>query len=420
MLKILLFAVLSQAIGALTGFLLARWLDVEDYAIYTLIGVVTGAMAILTKGGIHLGLNAILGRTWPDRPRAAQAIRVALLQRWKLSAFLLPLLLVVAGLLLHRNHAGPGLIIVLLLLLLATWYFDMQSRVVDQVLLFANRATLLQALDTSLSVSRLLLSWLIFVLGLQGALAATIVNVLAAGARIPFVRRWVRQEIPASTAIVDQEDGRFIRAIVKRQLPLDAFYCVQSQLTFAIVAYYGVTSQTASLGALSRIAQLLMPVTVVAGSYAIPRFAQARDALLSRFGGWVLLASLPACGLVTLSLVWPGAVLWLVGPNYASLTSELVIACLSAGAYSVASIAWELLANRGLNHFAFVQVPVVLVWCLVAPHFLNLSTLSGVLWLEFGLASGLMAAVLCEIIGAVRAGRLLPAEEGFAVSPGPP
>jgi hypothetical protein len=31
-----------------------------------------------------------------------------------------------------------------------------------------------------------------------------------------------------------------------------------------------------------------------------------------------------------------------------------------------------------------------------------------------------MAAVLCEIIGAVRAGRLLPAEEGFAVSPGPP
>src|SRR5437762_4084405 len=140
LLNFLIYVVLSQGIGAITGLLLARWLDVGDYAIYTVVGIIMGAIAIVTKGGIQLGLNALLGKTWPDRERAAELARAAMGQRWKLSARLLPVVLAIAAWLLYRNHAGAILIVLLLALLLVTWYFDMQSRVVDQVLLFANRA----------------------------------------------------------------------------------------------------------------------------------------------------------------------------------------------------------------------------------------------------------------------------------------
>ncbi|SOZ17539.1 Conserved hypothetical protein; putative membrane protein [Cupriavidus taiwanensis] len=407
-LRIFVFAVLSQGLGAITGLLLAHWLSVGDYAIYTVTGAIVGAMSIVTKGGIHFGLNAILGRTWPDRERAAQATRAALAQRKRISAFLLPPLLIVAGVLMYRNHASLALIAALLLTLLAMWYFDMQSRVVDQVLLFANRAPALQALDAGLSGARLLLSWGVYLLGLQSALAASLVNTLFAGLRVPFVRRWLRRELPAQAAEPVAEDQRSIRAITRRQVPMDAFFCLQSQFAFAIVAFYGAVSQTAAIGALSRIGQLLVPVSIVVGAYVVPRFAQAREHVLRQYLGWLLLGSLPAGTLVLLAWLWPELLLRLVGANYAGLTSELLIACLGAGAYSIAGVAWELLANRGLNHFNYMQVPVVIAWCLAAPHLLDLSTLRGVLWFEAGLASGLGIAVLCELAGAIRAGRLLP------------
>ncbi|MHA7684395.1 hypothetical protein [Cupriavidus sp. PET2-C1] len=417
LLGFLVYAVLSQGVGAVTGLLLARWLEVGDYAIYTVVGLIMGAIAIVTKGGIQLGLNALLGKTWPDRERAAELACAAMGQRWKLSAWLLPVVLAIAAWLLYRNHAGVILIVLLLALLLATWYFDMQSRVVDQVLLFANRAPALQALDTGLSVGRLVLSSALYALGLLGVLGATLVNVLFAGLRVPVVRRWIAREIPLAAhagSAGKAEDSQYIGRIMRRQLPLEAFYCVQGQLVFAIVAYHGAVGQTASLGALSRIGQLLMPVGAVVAAYVIPRFAQARDGVLRRFAGWVALACLPAAALVLLAATWPGLLLWLVGPNYASLGAELMIACLGAGVASVVGIAWQLLANRGLNHFAFVQVPVVLAWCAAAPRFLDLTTLDGVLWFQLGLSSGLAAAIVCELTAAVRAGRLLPSDERLA------
>jgi hypothetical protein len=204
---------------------------------------------------------------------------------------------------------------------------------------------------------------------------------------------------------------------MRRQIPMDLFYCLQSQFVLGIVAYYGAVSQTAAIGALSRIGQLLVPVSVVAGAYVIPRFALARDHLLRRYAGWMCLASIPGCTLVLLALLWPSLLLKLVGSHYAGLTTEVAIACLGAAIYSIAGIAWELLANRGLNHFSFMQVPTVIVWSLAAPHLLDLTTLDGVLWFEAGLSSGLVVAVLCEIAAALRAGRLLPVPPGVPLSP---
>jgi hypothetical protein len=49
-----------------------------------------------------------------------------------------------------------------------------------------------------------------------------------------------------------------------------------------------------------------------------------------------------------------------------------------------------------------------LAWCLVAPHLLDLSSLSGVLWFEAGQSCGLAVAALCELVGAIYRGRLSP------------
>ena len=402
---ILAFAVLSQGLGAVNGLLLSHWLSVQDYALYTIMGIMGGAVIIMTKGGIHLGLNAILGQTWPDRVRAAQATRAALEQRKRISIFLLPPLLVVAGFLLYRNHASTGIVVAMLAMLVAIWLFDMQSRVVDQVLLFANRGRAVQALDAGLSGGRLVMSCLVFVAGMQSAVAAILVNVAVAAARVPFIQRWTRSEMQSTDATVEA-DRELICSIMRRQIPMDAFFCLQSQLALAIVAYYGSVSQTAAIGALSRVGQLLLPVAALVATYVVPRFAKAKTGVLRRYFGLVLLASLPAGCLIAFSIMLPDVLLLLIGDHYAHLQSEVVIACVGAGAYSVAGIAWELLANRGLNHFTFMQVPAVLAWCLIAPYLIDLSSLRGVLWFEVGQSCGLAVAAVCELIGAIYWGRL--------------
>src|SRR4051794_20751093 len=77
----------AQAASAFTGLLLARWLSVQDYAIYTLIAVLMGAMTVLTKSGVQLGFTAILGRHWPDMERASAVVEAVGQARRLISLF---------------------------------------------------------------------------------------------------------------------------------------------------------------------------------------------------------------------------------------------------------------------------------------------------------------------------------------------
>ena len=66
-----------QAVTAVAGLLLVRWMNVGDYAVYTVGVTLVGAVRVLTRSGVQAGLASVLAQVWPNRAAAADAARDA-------------------------------------------------------------------------------------------------------------------------------------------------------------------------------------------------------------------------------------------------------------------------------------------------------------------------------------------------------
>ncbi|GAA6142162.1 hypothetical protein [Hydrogenophaga sp. 5NK40-0174] len=389
--------VAAQAMSAVTGLLLARWLSVPDYAVYTVFITVMGAIAVVTKGGVHLGFTGILGRHWPNAHRAAQAVVAMTRVRRRISFWLLPPILLLSALLVYRAQPVWSLVLGVVGALLLFWLADMRSRIVDQVLFFAQQTGRVQWLDTGLAALRLLLIGGLFLLGGLNIHAALAVGALIALLRIRPILRWVQRIAPAGPATALDEDVREITSNARRQIPVELFYIMQGQAVLLTLALWGSAQETAGYGALTRIAQLLLPVQAFTYAFCVPYFAKAQDRIVKRFFQLVFMLSLPGITLATLVALFPQWVLMIIGPNYAGLEKELLWAALATGFTSIAGNAWSLVAHRGWVRWSWIQIPIGALWCLVAILNLPLGSIAGALIFQGGFAIGLVAATALEL-----------------------
>jgi O-antigen/teichoic acid export membrane protein len=388
----------AQALAAITGLLLARWLSVDDYAIYTVMTMMMGAMMVLTKGGVNLGLNAVLGRVWPNLALAKGALTVSLQIRKRVAIASLPIVLSLSFFLLFKNGAGIFLIILMLLLLVAVFIFDFNSRLHDQIITFANRAHEIQIIDCVASGFRLLCIGILKPIGFLSAGAAIFVATLSIGLRVIPIRRLVASILFKEKQKIDASDVKEIKSITKRQYPIELFYVFQAQIVLVLLAVYGESSDTAVIGALGRIGQLYLPVMVFLNAYSIPRFARvAKHKIVPHLIMWSAMSIVPGIFLCTLAIFSPEWLLFLVGENYANYQRELLISCIFFAFSSFSTCVWQLLANRGLNKYSFLQIPVFILWCLLAPLFLDLTTLVGVLWFQLGFPIALLVAAMADL-----------------------
>jgi O-antigen/teichoic acid export membrane protein len=383
---------------AITGLLLTRWLSVENYAIFTVMMVLTGAIMVLTKGGVNLGLNSIMGRYWPDKYRAKQVLQVATKIRKKIAIATLPFILVFAGWLLKKNGADNLSIIILGTLLCVSFYFDFRTRLLQQVIVFANKAHKIQLVDTLLATLRLAFIFALKFAGLLNVITVVLAGIIVAGLRIKPIQKLLNKELPPENVNSLVEDANEIKQIAKRQFPLEVFFVFQGQLVFIFIAIFGSVTDTASLGAINRIGQLFLPVMAILQSYAIPRFCQLENnKILAGIFLWGMLSFFPGLILCFLAYNFPEVLLFLLGDNYSHLQDEIFIACIFFAFKSLVTLIWHLLANRGLNNFSLFQIPIFIAWCCIAPFYLDLSELSGVLYFQLGFPLALFFCVVLEL-----------------------
>lgn len=389
--------VAAQGLSAIAGLLVARWLSVEDYALYTIVFLLMGAISVLTKGGIHLGFTAILGRTWPDMQRASEAVSAALQSRRLLSLLVLPPLLTISAWLLLKNGASATVTTGLLILLIAFWWSDMRTRVIDQILMFAKQTSRIQALDAALAIVRLIVVLALYMINWLNLNTVVILAVLIAFLRIHPVLSWIGKLLPTKKNISRAEDLKEIRTCVRRQFPSDLFHVFQVQIAILMITVYGTSADIAGYGALLRFQQLMLPVQAVIYAFAVPYFAKKKERLLSTYAMLVLLSLIPGIALITAAWIAPSWLLMLVGENYATLTDELLRSCMVTAFVNTATVAWMLVSNRGWLKWSWVQIPLGILWCAVAPKFLlDMGKLEDAVLLQAGFGGALLiSAIIC-------------------------
>lgn len=380
-------SVMAQGSAAVAGLLLAWWLPVNDYALYTIMILLMSATQVLTKGGVHAGFTAILGREWPNMNRVAEAISAALKTRRMISAFVLPILVPMTALILFKNGASPIAIAALLGMLLLGWWADIQTRIVDQVLFFAHQTSRVQFLDAGLAILRVLVIIGLYQGGLLTLLPAVLLGVLVALLRVRPIIRWVKACVPGLGRPNKPDDLIEIRAGVIRVMPVELYTILQMQIILVILTFFAQTSDIAGYGALTRLNQLLVPVHMFTVAFSLPIFTRATHQLGALLARLVILALIPGLALVLLAWLAPQTLLWLIGPNYAELGKEVLLAMIVFSVLRTSRAMRVLVTSRGWVKFNWLQIPLGILWMAIAIYLIDMSTLTGALLLQLGFAT---------------------------------
>jgi O-antigen/teichoic acid export membrane protein len=346
--KFTIIQAIAQLIGVLAGIVVVRLLAKQDYALYTIANSMLWALVILSDGGISAAAAGIGGRAWQDSAHLSRTIATALAIRWRLCAILVvPVAGTLAALLL-KNGAAPRPAAVLIGIVLVGAVISLGASVYVVIPRLLGNVRLLQVVVMTTAVARLSAT---LVLGFFGLTAETAMLAIALSLGVEFwqVRRWARRQvgIDSSTEIDQPVRDEFIR-VTRRQIPNALYYIFQTQVSIWLLSVFGTYEHIADLGALTRISVLYVALSAAVDGLMMPRFARCSDPFrlwslyLQIFFGLIAVAIVP----VLVVWAWPHPFLWVLGPKYLHLSTELLLAMLSALTGVLNSVSWGLNATR--------------------------------------------------------------------------
>lgn len=397
----------GQAAAAVAGLLLVRWMSVTDYAIYTIGVTIVGAISVLTRGGVQIGLAAALSSIWPDRNRAAEAVAGAIQTRLLISALTMPPILISSWFLLERAEAGLTTRAGVLAILAFYWLADTRSSVIDQVLYFDGKAVRVQTLDTAISAARVLLVILLRLAHQVSATFALLTNLFAVLARVPFVQSWVGRSLGSKRAKAPVETAKAIRKIALRQMPVDVFTVIQAQVAIFFLTRHGGGLELATFGALARIAQILTPFAALSLAFFVPAFALVRERVGMTVLMYAAIGGLPGLALVAWAWAAPTTLLVFFGPAYAGQSWPLLVFALALTFTSAVQVAWSLVSHRGWNRWGWLRIALGIVWIAVAPFLIPVETAAGSYAFTCGFSAITVLSLMLELRSSQAAGEIL-------------
>ena len=368
-----------------SGILLVRALTQTEYAYFTIANSMQATMNILADSGIGIGLSSIGGRVWQSPYRFGQLINTAMRLRRYLAAVAIAIVTPVLAWMLISNGASYVYAGLLTLAVLMGLSYQISTGVLMVVPRLHSQIDRVQKLDLFAAVSRLCILIAAYFVFLNAAVAvlAAVVGLLT---QYCFLIRWVKDSIdPCAPA--DAEDRKTILSIVKGQSPNTLFYCMQGQLTVWLISIFGSTRNIAEIGALGRLGVIFSIISAVMTSIILPSFARYQSAtrLRRRYFQTVAGFCLFGLGLVALAGLFPDQLLWILGSKYGHLRNELFLMMIMTAFNSVVAAMWSLNSTRAWIKGSWMNIPGVILTQIILLLFLDVSTLSGVLW--FGVLS---------------------------------
>ena len=408
---------LTQAAGLAAGLLLVNFLPVGEFAFYTLATSVLTFFFFTTD----LGSTSSLLYFFHDSAKEGTPFEpyVAALFSLRRTAFLIGALGIVTVfplVAMGEGYSGAEVALATAAVLAAAW-FQMEAGIRILALRLGGRYGASYLAEMASGVARLVLAAGIVASGLRYGWLAMATTALAAALMAALARR-----AHASAHWTAGDIGRQRRAILRYLLPTlpgAAYYSVQGPLIIWLAATFGSTTTMAEAGALGRLGLVLATFSGLTSVIFLPRLARIADERLyrrrfSQFGAFLLFL---AVALLAAAWLQPGAFLILIGPHYAGLNRELLLAVGAPqsdhwwGELAVAGAGVSLLGGyvvgvnvaRSWTRWTSGAVVILVATQALLVAVLPLDTTAGVL--AFGLMStsiGLMAQLVVTAAGFLR------------------
>jgi O-antigen/teichoic acid export membrane protein len=399
-----------QILTTVLGFLCIRLLSVPSYAKYSVIYGVLGSLTILTDIGFSGTLASLVGERVGEAQILADYVETIRVLRRRLFLIVAPLSAVVFPILVVRQH-WPALVVIgmVIALIISVWTNGVSSSYGAVLILRRDRTRYyrVQLISAALRLGLLGVIWLLHSLN---AFTAIAINIAAFTytARQYYLRS---QELLGSRGQSTPELRREVIHLGLPNVPNVAFYAIQGQITVFIVAAFGHTASIAGVGALSRLGQLFLLLGQMNPILIEPYFAKLPAHKFKRayLGTMVICLAILFAG-IALGLLWPQALLALLGSKYATLKNEVVWMLASSGISYVGGVLWTIhFARRFVFWWAsWLNIAVIVSTQIIYAINFDLSTVRGVVILGFATAAGgALVTVITGIAGLLIGPRVL-------------
>lgn len=355
------------AAGGITGLLIVNLLPKDQYAVYTFLMACMTLLSGIAELGISHCLLPVVGKRASDGPWVVGVCHQIF--RWRWILFGLALVIVVPywlrTTLMHdwmsRSYVAASVVVVMVMVL------SLRAGYSHAILMLLGHLGSINRAGFAMYASRFALVALVLVspLGVWATLAVVLATAVSQLVDIGMQQRAVRAFGIESWRLDAQQRQEVNRETLRIALPLvpsAIFFQVQSVITVLIVSFFGTAAMMAEVGALGRLAMVLVVLDRVTNLVLFP--AIARSAGGPQFVRKLLLTHAAYLGLMLLiflsSVAVPHYWMLLLGSQYAAQEPYLWIAI---GAYvlsSGAGFAFRTLTGRGATSRQWITIPMII------------------------------------------------------------
>jgi O-antigen/teichoic acid export membrane protein len=368
-----------QLIAFVTGILLVRLLEQREYALFTVTNTMQGTMNVLADIGISIGMISIGGRVWQDSHRFGELVRTGLKLRRTLGAAAVIAITPLLYYMLAKNGAPPFYALVLIGAVLLALSAQLSIGVLEVIPRLRSDIRLIQKIDLTGAVSRLLVLLVLAGVFLNAGVAA-LVGSGALLLQYYLLKRYAVGVVDFS-AHENLEDRRAMIGFIRQQAANAIFFCLQGQITVFLITIFGHSIGVAEVGALGRLAMIYSVIANLIMNIFAPAFARCHDPRRLRRIYAGIVSAVAGFSLVVLSaaVFLPNEFLFVLGNKYSHLHRELFLMVAGATLNVMTSTLWYLNSSRAWIAGSWLNIPVTIAAQISLIPFVDFSTVSGVL-----------------------------------------
>ncbi|WP_408085215.1 MATE family efflux transporter [Flavobacterium rhizosphaerae] len=379
--------IVVQGISFLSGLLLIRILEVDEYAFYTIANTLLGTMTLLADGGISKGVLSEGGKVWKDRNKLGIILATGLDLRKKFAVVSLVVCIPVLVYLLIDHGAGILTVVLVSLCLIPAFFSALSDSLLEMVLKLHQDILPLQKNQVAVALGRLilLLTFIFFV-------PYSFIAILVAGiTRIAGNIRLRKMVFPFADFHVypSAEVRANILEMVKKLMPGAIYFSISGQITIWLLSFFGNTTSVAQIGALSRLSVVLSLIMVLINTLIIPRYARLREnknILIKRSFQMTVIISLIIIAFLLIVFLFSNEILWLFGNDYKGLSFELLLCMGGVSLDLISGLFFSLSSARGWVFNPVISISISILTIVIGAILFDISNLMGVLFFNVFLA----------------------------------
>jgi len=405
---------ITMAGNLLYGLLCVRLLPKVEYAKFAVVFSAFSSVALLLDIGISTGIVPLVGQNIGDLQLIADCVASMRTLAQRLFAVMAPVTIVVFPLMVHRQHwTTPTVAAMVAIVLVAAWFARVSSAYGVVLILRRDRPRWYRAqMISSLGTLALLgIFWAAHWLNVWWAILFNVAGIVFVAQSYFFRARRLLGVAGRSSA----QQRKAILRLVLPSTPNVIFYALQGQIPQALVTLFGLTVAVADVGALSRLGQIFVIFAQMNPILLEPYFARLpRNRLRANYLAAIAAIVAFCLAIVALGRFLPGMFLWVLGPKYSMLHSEVLLLLIGSSIRYLSGSMFVIHSSRRFVYW-WNNLSVIALTLLVQVLFLfrgNLGTVKTALIFNIvSAAASLLVNILCAFYGFIRGPRVI---EGFA------